>query len=327
MRSLVTGASGFIGSHLVDTLLEEGHEVTALVRPTSPMRWLEGKPVRLAVGDLRDPGSLREVLRDHDIVFHCAGKIRGRTFAEFNAANHVGTRNLMDAILMYRPGIEKVIYVSSLSAGGPTSPDQPLTEDKPSRPVSLYGRSKLMAEEAVLEHRDRIPVVSVRPPVVYGPRDRGLLPFFHLVKRHLRLNLGLRDRYATIIHVSDVVRALILAAARDEAHGGYYYIDDGTPVRSWLEMQDAIQSAVGAWTFTIRLPLAPFFLVSSISHAFQYVTGKTYPMNLPKYRELSQRAWLCHGAKIRLELGFAPAVSVEKGMAETAQWYERTGWL
>ncbi|MFQ6615627.1 MAG: NAD-dependent epimerase/dehydratase family protein [Fidelibacterota bacterium] len=327
MKSLVTGASGFIGSHLVDALLKEGHEVTALVRPTSPMRWLEGKPIRLMIGDVRDPDSLEEAVKNQDYVFHAAGKVAARTFREYNDTNHVGTRNLMEAILTHHPNVAKVIYVSSMSAGGPTTPDHPLTEEDPSRPISLYGKSKYLGEQAVLEHQDRLDVAAVRPPVVYGPRDQGTLSFFRLVKRHIRLNLGLRDRYATLVHVSDVARALILVATRDNTRGRYYYLDDGNPVTTWLELQDLIRAAVGSWTATVRVPLSLLFLVSSAVHGLQYVTGKTSWFNLPKYRELSQRAWLCDGGKIRRELGFKPAVSVEEGIPETARWYDQMGWL
>lgn len=327
MKSLITGASGFIGSHLVDALLKEGHEVTALVRSTSPMRWLEDKPIRLATGDIRDPGSLREAVRDQDFVFHVAGKISARNFDEFNEANHVGTRNLLEAIVTYRPQVTKVIYVSSMSAGGPTTPDHPLTEEDPSHPISLYGQSKYLGEQAVFEYQDRLSVVAVRPPVVYGPRDKGVLPFFRMAKRHIQLNVGLRDRYITLVHISDLVRALVLVATREDARGGYYYVNDGNPRTSWLELQNVVKKALATWTVTVRLPLAPLFLMASISHALQYATGKTFPLNLPKYRELSQTAWLCHGGKIQRQLGFKPAVSVDQGMPETVQWYEQTGWL
>lgn len=327
MKSLVTGATGFIGSHLVDALLKEGHDVTALVRTSSSLRWLEGKAIRLATGDVRDPASLKDALRDQEYVFHLAGKVAARSFREFDETNHVGTRNLMDAILKHGREVKKVIYVSSLAAGGPTTPDHPLTEEDPSHPISLYGKSKYLGEQAVLDCRDRVNVVAVRPPIVYGPRDRGVLPFFRMVKRHLQFNLGFRDRYVTVVHVLDVARALIMVATREEARDGFYYIDDGNPVATWLDVEKIIKGAVNSWTVTLRMPVTPFFLASSVLHGLQYVTGKTSFFNLPKYRELIQTAWLCDGGKMRRELGFEPVVSAEQGIPETARWYERMGWI
>lgn len=259
MKSLVTGASGFIGSHLVDALLDEGHQVSALIRPTSRTRWLDGKPIRLITGDVRDPDSLKEAVRDQAYVFHAAGKVAGRNFKEFNETNHIGTRNLMEAIVNHGPKVEKVIYVSSMGAGGPTTPEHPLTEEDPNRPVSLYGKSKYLGEQVVFEYQDRFDVVAVRPPIVYGPRDMGTLSFFRLVKRHIRLNLGFRDRYATLAHGSDVARALVLVASREDARGKFYYLDDGNPVTTWLDLQDLIRGTLGSWTVTIRMPLPLFF--------------------------------------------------------------------
>ena len=327
MKALVTGASGFIGSHLVDRLLQENYEVTALIRKTSRLRWLENKPIRLTMGDLREPESLVEAVTDQDFIFHLAGVILARNTQEFAETNHHGTENLMEAIMAHNPRVKKTIHVSSLAAGGPTTSDYPLTEEDGSRPISAYGKTKYAGEQTVLSYKDRLNVSVIRPPVVYGPRDKGVLKFFQLIEKHIRVNLGFRNRYASIIHVSDLVEAILLAATRETMSGALYYVGDGGKPRTWIDFQNEIAGVLETWSVKIRVPLALMFLTASLLHGFYLITGKATWINLDKYRELSQEAWLCDGSKIQRELGYTPNVTAPEGIRQTAAWYREMGWL
>jgi len=327
MRVLVTGASGFIGSHLTDVLTAAGHEVTALVRTTSNLRWLEGSSAKLLTGDVLDKDSLASAVADQEIIFHVAGAVIAKDLQGFDSTNFHGSENIMEAILQHNPGVKKVIYVSSLAAGGPTTPDHPLTEDDPSQPVSDYGASKLRGEESVLSYSDRIHTVSIRPPIVYGPRDKGLLTFFKVVKMHLKLNLGMSHRYITLIHVSDLVQAMMLLAEKETVSGSFYYVDDGVPARSWFDIQNELAKALDVWTVPLKLPLALAFVSIAAMHIIQKITGKRSFLNLNKYSEMAQRAWICDGRKICDEFGYSPKVTVEDGFVETTEWYREAGWL
>ena len=327
MRTLVTGASGFIGSHLTDALSTAGHDVTALVRTTSNLRWLEGSPARLVTGDLLDKDSLAAAVADQEIIFHVAGAVIAKDLQEFDSTNFRGSENILEAILHHNPGVKKVIYVSSLAAGGPTTPDHPLTEDDPSQPVSDYGASKLRGEESVLSYSDRLHTVAIRPPIVYGPRDKGLLTFFRIVKKHIKLNLGMSHRYITLIHVSDLVQAMMLMAEKETVSGSFYYVNDGVPARSWFDVQNEVAKALDVWTIPLKLPLALAFVSIAAMHMIQKMTGRRSYLNLNKYSEMAQRAWICDGSKIREELGYTPKVFTEDGFRETAKWYRESGWL
>ncbi|MFQ6607509.1 MAG: NAD-dependent epimerase/dehydratase family protein [Fidelibacterota bacterium] len=327
MKALVTGASGFIGSHLVDALVAANYDVSALVRPTSKLRWLDGSPAQLLTGDIQDKDSLATVVADQDIIFHVAGAVIARNAQGFDDTNYHGSENLMEAIIYNNPDVKKVIYVSSLAAGGPTVPDHPLTENDPSQPISAYGISKYRGEKSILNYSAQIHTVAIRPPIVYGPRDKGLLTFFRIVQRHLKINLGWSDRYVTLIHVHDLIRAMILMAEGTTISGSFYYVDDGVPVRTWLAIQKEVAKVLDIWAIPLKLPLALAFVGVASLHLIQKLTGKRSFLNLHKYSELAQQAWICDGKKIREELGFSPEVNIENGFRETAEWYRELEWL
>ena len=183
------------------------------------------------------------------------------------------------------------------------------------------------AKIAVLSYSDRLHTVAIRPPIVYGPRDKGLLTFFRIVKKHLKLNLGMSHRYITLIHVSDLVQAMMLMAEKETVSGSYYYVNDGVPARSWFEVQNEVAKALDVWTIPLKLPLALAFVSIAAMHMIQKMTGRRSYLNLNKYSEMAQRAWICDGSKIREELGYTPKVFTEDGFRETAKWYRETGWL
>lgn len=327
MKTLVTGASGFIGSHLVDRLIDDDHDVTGLIRKTSRLQWLENKPVRLVTGDIRNADSLIEAVKGKDIIFHVAGKVVARNYKSFVDTNQTGTENLMETILSYNSNVKKVIYISSIAAAGPTTPDHILTEKDPSYPINAYGKSKYAGEQTILSYKDKINVVIIRPPVVYGPRDRGTLTFFRLVAKHIKINLGYRDRYVTLVHVSDLAEAILLAAIKETGNGELFYVDDESPVRTLLEIQHKIAQIMGKKTLRIRVPLASLFIVTAVMEGLHRITGKNTWINFDKYREFSQQAWLCDGTKIREKLGYSPKITLQQGLRQTITWYNEMGWI
>ena len=212
MKALVTGATGFIGSHLVEALLDKNVEVRCLVRPNSNRRWLEDREVEYCVGDCRDYDSLPAAVSGVDCVFHLAGVVRARKYQDYFLSNSTGTRNLLQACLQKNPGLDRFVLVSSQAAAGPSPDGQPLKESDAARPISAYGWSKLMAEKEVLEKKNDLPVVVVRPSPVYGPRDRDFHSLFKMIKLGLRPVIGREERYIHLTYVQDVVEGAWLAS-------------------------------------------------------------------------------------------------------------------
>lgn len=324
--ALVTGASGLIGSWLAERLAEEGFAVRCLVRQTSSLQWLEGRRVSLVNGDLcRDeiPG---EALRGVTHVFHCAGVLRALRSRDFFEANEQGTRRLLAACVPHADSLQRFVLISSLAAAGPGTAWRPVREDDDPAPVSVYGRSKLAAERAVLEHAHRLPVTIVRPPAVYGPRERDLLPIYRQVRRRVRLSVGFRDRCLSLIHVHDLVDGIIATGTHANAVGRTYFLanDDAA---AWSTFVRAVAVALGRRTVPIALPGWAAYLAAAPAELHARITGRPAVLNFDKVREISQGDWVCSTARVREEIGFRPALSLEEGVRRTVEWYVQHRWL
>jgi nucleoside-diphosphate-sugar epimerase len=321
---LVTGATGFVGSHVVDRLVEAGYRVRCLVRKTSNLRWLEGKPVERHEADLRGgTGDLAGAVADVAAVIHCAGLTRGSSEALF-AANHEGTRALLEACLRVGRPI-RFVFCSSQAAAGPGRLDRPRDEGDPPAPTSDYGRSKLAAEREVLSRADRLEVSVVRPVAVYGPRDEDTLPYFRMAARGLVVAPGCRRRLVQLVHARDVADALVRAMERREAVGGTYFV--GHPeILSWRGLAAAIGRAVGRRPLIVRLP-SP--LLGAAGTTAELFGGGRRPGQLDRRRarDLSERAWTCRVERAMRELGWSPTYDSENGLRATADWYREQGWL
>ena len=239
--ALVTGASGFVGSHIVDELLRRGARVRCLLRGTSSRRWLEGKPVEYAEGDVRHAEGLDAAVAGADWIVHAAGLTNARDAAEFHRANVSGTELILDAALRARPAPRRFLYISSQAAAGPSRDGAPVTEDLTPRPVSAYGNSKLGGETVVMRAAGRLPVTAIRPPTVYGPREKALLKYFRAVKHHVRPYLG-GARSFSVVYAEDHARAVWAALTQEAAVGQIYFVG-GPDVTSYEEMGDAIARA------------------------------------------------------------------------------------
>ena len=227
--AFVTGGTGFVGSHLVQILLQHGYSVTCLVRDRSKLRWLSGLDVRLVQGDCSCPDTLTSAVRGQHIVFHAAGLTKARKTRDFFTVNHIGTRNVLQACALQNPAIEKFIFVSSLAAAGPSPDGQPVKTTDTPRPVSDYGRSKLLAETETLSYRELFPVVILRPSAVYGPRDTDVFELFRMSSRGYVLNLAGGERYINPCYVEDLAQALLLAAEKPTTNGSIYFVAEERP--------------------------------------------------------------------------------------------------
>ncbi len=325
-RVLVTGGTGFVGSHLVEFLLKKGYPVTCLVRDPDRLRWLAGLNVRLVRGDCSTPESLAPAVRNNSIIFHVAGLTKAIRSRDYYETNHVGTKNLLAACSHYNPGLRKFVLVSSLAAAGPSPDGKPVTDKDPARPVSDYGRSKLLAEEETLRCKDRFPVVILRPSAVYGPRDTDMFELFRWAVKGMTMEIRGGERFINPCYVEDLAEALFLAAEQQVTSGSIYFIAEDKAY-SWSEFRRALLATGGVHARNVEVPYWAAYLIGLASEAAGLVRRKAMITNRQKVREAAQRYWVCDTRTSERDLGFTSKFTLERGLEATWKWYREKGWL
>lgn len=325
MKVLVTGASGFIGGHLVARLLERGHDVHALVRRSSRLDGFDPARVTLHFGDVTDAAALAAAARGSDALYHFAALIRARNAAEYDAVNFGGTRNAAAALVGAAAGA-RLVYCSSLAAGGPMPEGRPVRADDPPRPISAYGRTKLKGEEIVRERLGATGWTILRPPPVYGPRDRETLTLFRAMKRGLMPFPGDGSQIVPMVHAEDVALAAVLAGERPESSGRVYYVTDGEP-RSFRGVLETMAEVMGVRPFRLGTPVPLLELLGFVSEAWGSLSGRAVLLTRDKIAEIKAPGWACDDTPLREELGFRPRYGLAEGLAMTARWYRDAGWL
>lgn len=325
-RVLVTGGTGFVGSHLVERLLRNGYAVACLVRDLRQLRWLEGMEVQLAEGDCTRPESLAAALQGVSHVFHCAGLTKAKRARDYYLVNHLGTRNLLEACAQYNPGLEKFILVSSQAAAGPSPDGRPVNDSDKPQPVSDYGRSKLLAENEVSGFKDRFPVVILRPTAVYGPRDVDVFELFRWASRGLTIEISGKERYLNLCYVEDLTAALLLAAEGKTESGSIYFVAESRAY-SFSEFRNLLLSTGGVNARTIKLPYGVAYLTGLVAEIGSLFSKRPALANRQKVREAAQQYWLCDTARIKNDLCFRAEYPLQKGLELTWKWYRKNRWL
>jgi nucleoside-diphosphate-sugar epimerase len=319
MKVLVTGATGFIGSHLAKALVREGYSVTCLARSSSKLGYLEGLDISVIRGDCTDPESLKGIA-GFDYVFHLAGLTKAASSREAYLANEKGTANIVDAVIQGCPWLKRFVYVSSLAAAGPSPDMRPLTEDMKPCPVSVYGKTKLAGEKYVCSKKGKMPFTVIRPPAVYGPRDGDMLVFFKMVKFGVVPNWG--ESYYSFLYVDDLVNGIILSAIRGEGKDEIFYLSDGS-IYSSDEFIDCISEALSYRPVKLWVPRC---LISGIGAIAGSLKSRS-AVNADKIRELKHPRWICSPDKAIEKLGFAPRIKIKEGAKWTSDWYRIHNWL
>ncbi|KJR43494.1 nucleoside-diphosphate sugar epimerase [Candidatus Magnetoovum chiemensis] len=320
MKALVTGATGFIGSHLVEELVKQGYSVTCLVRTTSDLQWIEGFPVNFVKGGCITEEEIDYIFNDYDYIFHLAGVTKARKQEEFFCINADGTENIINATLKYNKNIKRFVYVSTLAVAGPAKECTPLTNTLNPAPVSDYGRSKLKAEEIVLSHKNDIPITIIRPPAVYGPRDRDFYLIFKMIKKGLFPYWG--KSYFSLIYVEDLVKGIVKSVTSDNTIGNVYYLSDAV-VHTNEELADTIAKAFNCNYLKVKIPKRIMPTFASLSERIL----KKSIINTDKIKELNYEYWLCSPEKAKDDFGFETTVNLKDGIKWTANWYKIHKWL
>lgn len=317
-KALITGASGFIGSHLAAALKANGWHVAAMVRPPTETARLEPLDIQFIHADYSDEDSLITAVEGMDYVFHLGAALNAPNWETFNNANALATERLLSACAVNNPGLKKFVYVSSIAASGPSPRGKKKTENDPCTPVSLYGRSKLAGEECVHRYRSTFPVVIVRPPNVLGPRQKELTTVIALIKKRILPLLGNGDKQTSICFVDDLVRALILAADKDLANGRTYFVTDNREY-SWQEIVCFIAREVGVAPFVLKIHFPLLCTIAALSEWISKLTGKTPLLNRQAIVSVRKYYWLFDSKRIEEDLGFSPKVSFEEGIKNIIQ--------
>ena len=322
--ALVTGASGFIGSRLRDALLDDGYDVVALTRPDSKAP----KQGRAAAVAYDQPETLERVLADErpELIFHVAGATKGVTYQDFERGNVMPTKNLLDAVRKVHPTLARFVHISSLTAYGPSTPEQPTEEHHERKPVEHYGKSKLEAERVVEAVGDEVPWTIIRPPTVYGPGDVDNFELFRLAARGLNVFYGNRHKLLSAIYVDDLVRGIRDAAEHPGAVGKGYFLCDGAP-RTWGDYQAQIVAASGRRALALDLPQLTVDIAAFFGELATKLDDKPRLFNRQKALLGKQLAWTCRHDRARQDFGYEPHTELGDGVERTFAWYRDQRWL
>ncbi|MBN2199462.1 MAG: NAD(P)-dependent oxidoreductase [Candidatus Aminicenantes bacterium] len=322
MKVFVTGGTGFVGSHLIEALLAQGVEVFALMRNPKKPVWLAGTDTHVLKGTLF---SIPPLPRDLDAVYHLAGVAKSSQTAVYYTVNHLGTASLLAAL--DRQGIKtNFVFVSTISAGGPSPPGGFRREDDPPRPISPYGRSKLRAEREVLRRRDAFPVTIVRPGFIVGPRDRDFLELLKIIRWGIKPMLGRRVLRVSSISIRDAVRALLRLLRPPARAGSIYNLAFPEPIDT-TELVNTAAALIGRKTLALRIPVPAARWASFASGLAARVAGRRPTLNMNLFLEMCQGEWAVDTRKAADELSFTAEIPFKKALAETLAWYVETGWL
>lgn len=331
MNILITGASGFIGSFVVEEALNRGMETWAAVRPSSSRKYLADPRIHFIELDFSSQEKLEEALQPYsfDYIVHAAGVTKCLHEETFYEVNTEGTKRLVKALLNLQMPIHRFVYISSLSVMGAIRESQPyqeITEADYPRPNTVYGKSKLKAERFMDSIGNNFPYIILRPTGVYGPREKDYFMMAQSIKKHVDFAVGYRRQDITFVYVKDLVQAIFLALDRG-MNGRKYFLSDGNVYAS-SDFSNLLRHAMGnPWVLRFTSPVWLLKVITSMGALFGRFTGKVTALNRDKFNILRQRNWRCDIEPTADELGYHPHYDLERGVAETIAWYKNEGWL
>ena len=322
-RVLVTGATGFVGGHLARRLASLGAHLRVLARPTSNLSGLESIPYERCDGDLTDPVSLARAADSVDFVFHSGGLVAAPSEETFIRVNGEGTKNMCAGAKSAAPALRRFVYISSMAAAGPAPPGKLIDEEMPARPITPYGASKRLGEKWVQQFE--FPWTTIRPPAVYGPEDKAILPLFRMAAWHFKAVVA-KDGVASVVFVDNLVDGIIQSALSPGAVGQTFYVADELPLPR-LELMNLIQEAVGTWAVAVNVPDWVVKAAGRITESVAKGFGKVALFDRDKARDLLAPNWGCRIDHARRFLSYEPRFTTSEGMRLTAAWYRRQGWI
>ncbi|MBZ0199270.1 MAG: NAD(P)-dependent oxidoreductase [Ignavibacteriaceae bacterium] len=324
--AVVTGASGFVGSHLVDLLLSKNYSVRVITRKTSSLHWLKDKEIEVFDCGLTNEEELEKAFKGAEYIYHVAGVVKSKKPEGYFYGNVETTRHLLEAALTIKDSLKKFLIVSSLTASGPSTPDNPVNEEMACSPITTYGRSKLAEEELAKTYMDRLPITICRAPAVYGERDTEILIFFKTFKKGLMTTIGSNNKIISLIHVIDLVNGFYLAATNSNSTGQIYFISS-EKFYTWDEIGKVTEKIVGNKPFKVSVPHSMVYSIAAVAQFFAMFSSKPATLNIEKAKDITQQAWICDISKAKKELNYNQNISLEEGIGRTIAWYKDMKWI
>ena len=314
-KALITGATGFIGSHLLEALVEKKWDVTCLVRPQSQTNPIEKMPVRILRGSLVNRDVLERAVEGQDYIFHLAARIRPAPPEIYDRANHRLTRDLADACLRKNPGVKRFVYISSISVAGPTPPGQYFDETQPPNPASTYGRTKLKGEQVLQKIQGDLPITIIRPPNVYGARQQETEILIKLIQKRIVPLLMEEGESTSLIYITDLIRGILKAAESPGTQGQIYYLTDGKGY-SWREVILTLKKNVLRDSLFLPIPERIIYSVAWFADILRAAGFKKVYFGRGVWNAMVKTKWLFSSTKAAEELGFQPHYSLDAGFKD-----------
>ncbi len=324
--AVVTGGTGFVGSHLVDLLIKKGFTVRCITRKTSNLRWLEGKPVEIYDCGLFDVDKLKKVLDKADYVYHVAGVVKSKKPEGYFKGNVETTRNLLEAASETAAELKRFIVISSQTATGPSLDGKPVNEKTVCRPITTYGRSKVEEEELAKKYMDKIPITICRAPAVYGERDTEILIYFKTFNKGITTRIGFDTKSVSLIHALDLVDGIYKSSIETKAIGETYFISS-EKFYTWEEIGKVTSQVLNKNPITIKFPHFLVFTIAAFAQFFSLFGTKAATLNLEKAKDITQKNWICDTSKAVKDLGYKQNISLEEGIKRTCEWYKKMNWI
>ena len=322
----MTGGTGFIGSHAVEQLIAEGFHVRCLIRPhQTNLRWLQDLPVDLVKTDLMNYASTLKSIEDAEYIIHIAGTTKAKRKNEFFTGNVSTTNNLLSAASQSKH-LKKFCFISSLTAVGPSPMGIPLNETTPCHPITAYGKSKLEAERLCKNYSEKMPIVIIRPPAVFGPRDTDIFEIFKWVNNGLKPVLGSSAKTLSLVYAPDLAKGIIRATFDERTIGETYNIADPT-IFTFTSIMNHLATFVHKRTIQVHLPKGLVYSMAGFAQFVSLLSKRPAVLNIEKARDLLQKHWVCDPHKIQEHIGFQTLTSIYDGVNKTFQWYKENGWL
>lgn len=324
--AVVTGANGFVGSHLVDHLLEKNYEVRCIVRKSSDLKWLNGKDIKIFDCGLLDIEGMSKAFQNADYIYHVAGVVKSKKPEGYFKGNVDTTKALLDAACMNVSTLKRVLVVGSLTTVGPSTNETPADENIIPKPITTYGRSKLAQEELANSYKGKLPITICRAPAVYGERDTEIFIFFQTFNKGLMTTIGFDRKVISLIHVRDLVEGFVLAAQSEKAKGETYFISSDK-YYTWDEVGEVTGKIMSKKPFKVAVPHPVVYSVAAIAQFLSLFSRKPATLNLEKAKDITQHAWICSTSKAAKDFGYHQKISLEQGIERTVNWYRQMKWL
>jgi len=324
--AVVTGANGFVGSHLVDLLIGKGFAVRCIVRASSNLRWLEGKDVEIFKCGLFDKNGLAEAIKNAEYIYHVAGVVKAKTKDGYFKGNVETTRNLLDIALSNKNTIKRFLIVSSQTVTGPSLDGTPVNEETECEPLTTYGKSKYEEEKLALSFKEELPITICRAPAVFGERDTEIFIYFQNFAKGITTTIGFDKKVLSLIHVADLVEGFYQAATSDNAIGEIYFISS-EKYYTWGEINSITGKVLRKRVIKIPVPHFLVYTIAAVAQFFSMFSSKAATLNLEKAKDLVQHSWTCDTSKAMRDFGYRQNVSLEEGIRRTCEWYNEMKWI